>query len=197
MIVGRTSTRETSVYAIEARSGAGPGPESFEAVLNALVIAKASVTAAGAASVSSHLGGTSGVQDSMAMMGWRDRLPFGRKEGRPPTSDEPLDEIVRGAARALKDSLKDSRETQEALDRFIRDLLRGETPSEFSSLMNPVSQMASKVEHAVAGFGQTTGNYVANHAQEIGLSAGAAAVVGGLAAGAVDVVGGLGAVAAF
>jgi hypothetical protein len=44
--------------------------------------------------------------------------------------------------------------------------------------MNPVGHMASKAEHAVAGFGQTTSNYVANHAQEIGLSAGAAAVVG-------------------
>jgi hypothetical protein len=131
MIVGGTNTPETSVSAIEARSGIGPGPESFEVVLNALVSSKASVNPACAVkpSVSSHLGGTAGVRDSMAMMSWRDRLPFGGKEGRPSTSDEPLEEIVRGAAGALKDSLKDSRETQEALDRFIRDLLRGETPS--------------------------------------------------------------------
>jgi hypothetical protein len=63
--------------------------------------------------------------------------------------------------------------------------------------MNPVGPIASKIEHAVAGFGQTTGNYVANDAQEIALSAGAAAVVEGLAAGAVDAAGGPGAVAAL
>jgi hypothetical protein len=109
-------------------------------------MAKALVTAGCAVkpSVSSHLGGTAGVQDSRAMMSWRDRLPSGAKEGRPPTSDEPLDEIVRGAARALKDSLKDCLETQEALDRFIRDPLPGDTPSEFSSLMNPVALSRAK-----------------------------------------------------
>jgi hypothetical protein len=44
--------------------------------------------------------------------------------------------------------------------------------------MNPVGHLASKVGHAVTGFRQTAGNYVANHAQEIGLSVGATAVVG-------------------
>jgi hypothetical protein len=48
MIVGGTNTRETRVSAIEARSGVGPGPDSFEAVLNALVLPKASGNAAGA-----------------------------------------------------------------------------------------------------------------------------------------------------
>jgi hypothetical protein len=40
-------------------------------------------------------------------------------------------------------------------------------------------------------------NYVANHAQEIGLSAGAAALAGAIAAGAVEVIGCLGALAAL
>jgi hypothetical protein len=131
----------------------------------------------------------------MALMGWRDRLPFGR--GRPSTSNEPLDDVVHGLARALKDSMDDSPKTQEALDRLIRELLHGGKESEFSSLTGSMGHMATKVEHAVAGFGKMTGNYVANHAEEIGLSAGGAAVVGVIAADAVDVVGGLAAVAAL
>jgi hypothetical protein len=198
MLIGGAGTLDTSGSHIDLPA-VGSKTESFEAVMNALVLSKGPVDAAntGTTSQSLQLAAKSDARDSMAMMGWLDRLPFGGKQGRRSTSGEPLDEIVRGAARALKDSVNDSPEVQEALDRFIRDLLRGETESEFSSLMSPVGHMASKVEHAVAGFGKMTGNYVANHAQEIGLSAGAAAVAGGIAAGAVDVVGALGAAAAF
>jgi hypothetical protein len=185
MLVGGAGALDTSGSRVDVPA-VGPKTESFEAVMNALVLSKGPVDAANTVT-----------RDSMAMMGWLDRLPFGGKRGRGSTSGEPLDEIVRGAARALKDSVNDSPEVQEALDRFIRDLLRGETESEFSSLRGPVGHMASNVEHAVARFGKMTGNYVANHAQEIGLSAGAAAVAGGIAADAVGVVGALGAVAAF
>jgi len=188
MIVDGTRTRETGVSAIGASSGVGPRSESFEAVLDAL--AAHSVTP----SLSPHLGGDSGGQDNMALTGWRDRLPFGRN--RPSTSNEPLDDVVHGLARVLKDSVNDSRETQEALDRFIREFLHGGEESEFSSLMSPMGNVATKVEHAVAGFGKVAGNYVANHAEEIGLSAGAAAAVGGAAALTVDALGGLGALGA-
>jgi hypothetical protein len=181
MIVGERGARETNVSTIDAFSGIGPNAESFEAVLNDL---------AARSTGSPSWGGNPSVQDSMAMMGWRDKLPFGRKDGSPSTRDEPLD--VRGLARLLKDSKNDSPEVKEAIDKLVRDLLGGQE-SEFSSL----GHVASKVEHAVVGFGRTAGDYVANHAEEIGLSAGAAAGVGLAASTVVDVVGGVAAVAAL
>jgi hypothetical protein len=189
-LVGGTGTRDTSVSTIDVPA-VGPEAEWFAAVLNSLESSKGEANAASTVtpSQSLHLAANRSVQDSMAMMGWLDRFPFGRKQGRPSTGREPLDpEVVRGLAQALKDSSKDSRQIQEALDRLTRELLGGETESEFTSLMSSIGHVASKVEHAVAGFGKMTDNYVANHAQEIGLSATAAAAAGGMAADAVDVV---------
>jgi hypothetical protein len=177
MIVGGTNNRETNVSTIDAFSGIGPKSESFEAVLNTLA-------------ANSAMGGSPGAHDNMTMMGWLDKLPFGGKKDRPSTRDEPLD--VRGLARLLKDSQNDSDKVKEAIDKLTRELLGGQE-SEFSSL----GHVASKVEHAVAGFGRTAGDYVANHAEEIGVPAAAAAGVGIGAAIVVDAIGGLAAVAAL
>jgi hypothetical protein len=125
------------------------------------------------------LGGSPGAQDNMAMMSWRDKLPF-RRRG------------VDGFGRIFQESKHDRPQVREAIDKLARQVTGGEK-SEFS----PLAHVAGKVEHAVAGFGRATGHYVANHAEEIGLSAGAAAAVGGVAAYVVDVVGGVGAVAAL
>jgi hypothetical protein len=195
MLVGRTGTQDTSVSTIDVPA-IGPVAESFAAVINSLEAANGANTVT--PSQSHHLAAKPGAQDSMAMMDWLNRLPFKRKQGRASTRREPLDtELLHGLARWLVDGKDDSPKVREAMEKVAREILGGETESEFSALMSPVGHIASKVEHAVAGFGKTTGHYVASHAEEIGLSAGAAAVVGGIAAGAADVVGGLGAVAAL
>lgn len=71
------------------------------------------------------------------------------------------------------------------------------TEAEFSSLAHTALNGATSVVHAVEGAANTSGHFISGHAEQIGVPAGVAVVLGGTAAVAVDVVGGLGAVAAL
>lgn len=71
------------------------------------------------------------------------------------------------------------------------------TEAEFSSLAQTALHAAGTAVHAVEGAASSTGHFISGHAEQIGVPAGVAVVLGGTAAIGVDVVGGLGAVAAL
>jgi hypothetical protein len=71
------------------------------------------------------------------------------------------------------------------------------TAAEFSSLAHTAVHAAGAAVHAVEGAASSTGHFISGHAEQIGVPAGVAVVLGGTAAVAVDVLGGLGAVAAL
>jgi len=62
------------------------------------------------------------------------------------TRREPLDpEFLHGLAREFIDSENDSPEVREAVERATREILGGETESEFSSLMNLLATWQAKL----------------------------------------------------
>lgn len=71
------------------------------------------------------------------------------------------------------------------------------TQTEFSSLANTAAHAATSAVHAVEGAANSTGHFVSDHAEQVGVPVGVAVVLGGTAAVGVDIVGGLGAVAAL
>jgi hypothetical protein len=84
---------------------------------------------------------------------------------------------------------------------------RGDTPpsdaesdsagAEFSAMVGAAGHAAASVIHAVGHAADATGDFISAHAEQIGVPAGVAVVLGGAAAIAVDAAGGLGALAAL
>lgn len=119
-------------------------------------------------------------------------------------SQRRLNEVIK-AAKDLGIPLSKAQQRQLAKELGRRE--RGEdggtddtpdnTETEFSSLANTAVHAASSAVHAVGAAANSTGHFISGHAEQIGVPAGVAVVLGGTAAVAVDVVGGLGAVAAL
>ncbi len=73
----------------------------------------------------------------------------------------------------------------------------GEASDSASNGFASLAHTAGHVLHAVEDAASTSGHFIAGHAEEIGVPAGVAVVLGGVAAGAVELAGGLGALAAL
>jgi hypothetical protein len=98
---------------------------------------------------------------------------------------------------ALEKAMRGDHGPAEKLYRELLKRLSGEAQSEFSSLAKEIGHTATTVEHAVAGFAKTTGNFVTHDAEKIGVPVAVAAAAGGLAAVTVDATGVGAAVAAL
>jgi ElaB/YqjD/DUF883 family membrane-anchored ribosome-binding protein len=182
-MVGRIGTYEIST--LRPASVAHPDHAAFEAAIGS--------------ARSSHSGAGTGEPSNVVLTAAFNGEPG--KASKPDEGGKPQDskgiEELRKIIDALEKAMRGDHRPAEKLYRELLKRLSGEAQSEFSSLAKEISHTATTVEHAVAGFAKTTGNFVTNDAEKIGVPVAVTAAAGGLAAVTVDAAGVGAAVAAL